>query len=78
MKISGATPKNIPAFETASEEMKQKILLFRTKQDFLELVDNVNSKDVKNIVIIGGGFLGSELACSLARNSEYTYLKIFS
>lgn len=72
MKISGASPKNIPIFETADEEMKEKILLFRTKQDFLELVDNVNSKDVKNIVIIGGGFLGSELACSLARNSKFS------
>lgn len=48
--------------------MKDKILTFRTKDDFLELEQNVSSPKCKNIVIIGGGFLGSELACALARS----------
>ena len=29
------------------------------------------SREVKSITIIGGGFLGSELACALGRKGEY-------
>ena len=30
-----------------------------------------SSREVKSITIIGGGFLGSELACALGRKGEY-------
>lgn len=69
--FTGATPKNIPVFERVDDAVKDKIITFRTKEDFLELEYNVNKPDVKNIVIVGGGFLGSELACSMARNRAY-------
>lgn len=72
---TGASPKNLPVFESAQDEVKNKILPYRTKQDFLELEENINNPNCKNIVIIGGGFLGSELACSLARN--YQDKKVF-
>ena len=40
------------------------------------------SREVKSITIIGGGFLGSELACALGRKGEYerrfTYYYVFS
>ncbi|KAG7204912.1 hypothetical protein KM043_005305 [Ampulex compressa] len=65
---TGASPKNIPVFESVDDDVRQKVSLFRTKDDFLELEENVHDPACKNIVIIGGGFLGSELACSLARN----------
>ena len=65
---TGASPKNLPVFESLGDDLKEKIITFRTKEDFLDLEDNVNDPNCKNIVIIGGGFLGSELACSLARN----------
>lgn len=29
------------------------------------------SREVKSITVIGGGFLGSELACALGRKGEY-------
>lgn len=29
------------------------------------------SREVKSITVIGGGFLGSELACALGRKCEY-------
>jgi programmed cell death 8 (apoptosis-inducing factor) len=48
--------------------VKNKITTFRTKDDFLDLEQNVSDPKCKNIVIIGGGFLGSELACALARS----------
>ncbi|KAK9300145.1 hypothetical protein QLX08_007067 [Tetragonisca angustula] len=65
---TGASPKNLPVFESIQDELKDKIITFRTKEDFLDLEDIVHNVKYKNIVIIGGGFLGSELACSLARN----------
>lgn len=68
----GAVPKTLPLFESAEDEVKEKITTFRTKEDFLELERRVNRPNVKNVVIIGGGFLGSELACSLARNCEFS------
>ncbi|KOX67939.1 Putative apoptosis-inducing factor 1, mitochondrial [Melipona quadrifasciata] len=65
---TGASPKNLPVFESIQDELKNKIITFRTKEDFLDLEDIVHNVKYKNIVIIGGGFLGSELASSLAHN----------
>ncbi|XP_020711993.2 apoptosis-inducing factor 1, mitochondrial isoform X2 [Athalia rosae] len=65
---TGASPKNLPIFETADDAIKSKILPFRTNEDFLQLEENIHDPAIKNIVIVGGGFLGSELACSLVRN----------
>ncbi|XP_012148035.1 apoptosis inducing factor [Megachile rotundata] len=65
---TGASPKNLPVFESLQDEVKDKIKTFRTKEDFLDLEESVHNPKCKNIVIIGGGFLGTELACSLARN----------
>ncbi|XP_034171428.2 apoptosis inducing factor isoform X1 [Osmia lignaria lignaria] len=65
---TGASPKNLPVFESLPDEVKDKIRTFRTKEQFLDLEDNVHNPKCKNIVIVGGGFLGTELACSLARN----------
>ncbi|XP_076287799.1 apoptosis inducing factor isoform X2 [Lasioglossum baleicum] len=65
---TGATPKQLPVFESIEDELKDKIITFRTKEDFLDLEDSVHNAKHKHIVIVGGGFLGSELACSLARN----------
>ncbi|XP_043267020.1 apoptosis-inducing factor 1, mitochondrial [Venturia canescens] len=74
---TGALPKNLPVFEAADDVAASKIIAFRTKEDFLDLEENVNKSDVQNIVIIGGGFLGSELACSLARNLEGTTKRVY-
>ncbi|XP_070165438.1 apoptosis-inducing factor 1, mitochondrial isoform X1 [Polyergus mexicanus] len=65
---TGASPKNLPIFESIEDEIKDKITTFRTKNDFLDLEESVSNPNCKNIVIIGGGFLGSELACALARS----------
>ncbi|XP_014204818.1 apoptosis-inducing factor 1, mitochondrial [Copidosoma floridanum] len=65
---TGSSPNNLPIFEKADQRIKEKVIVFRTKQDFEELLYNVHSSAVKDIVIVGGGFLGSELSTSLARN----------
>ncbi|XP_071569741.1 apoptosis-inducing factor 1, mitochondrial [Temnothorax nylanderi] len=65
---TGASPKNLPIFESVEDDIKDKITMFRTKDDFLNVEGNVSNPKCKNVVIIGGGFLGSELACALARS----------
>ncbi|XP_034745294.1 apoptosis-inducing factor 1, mitochondrial isoform X8 [Etheostoma cragini] len=67
---TGGVPRNLQVIERAGEEVMKKTTLFRKIEDFKSL-DKV-SRNVKSITIIGGGFLGSELACALGRRStEY-------
>ncbi|XP_034942342.1 apoptosis-inducing factor 1, mitochondrial [Chelonus insularis] len=74
---TGAKPKNLKIFESATEDVQKKIIAFRTKDDFLELEERVYDPKVEDIVIIGGGFLGSELACSLAKKLENMKKKVY-
>lgn len=49
-------------------------MLYRSIYDFEELEDII-TEGAKSIVIIGGGFLGSELSCALTRRGMiYQYL----
>lgn len=68
--FAGVSPKNLPIFESADDNVKNKITTFRTKDDFLNLEESVSNPKCKNVVVIGGGFLGSELACALAKNCK--------
>ncbi|GFU30510.1 apoptosis-inducing factor 1, mitochondrial [Nephila pilipes] len=75
---TGSKPKNIPVFENADKSIKKHITLFKTIQDFKKL-DKI-CKKCESIVIVGGGFLGSELACGLARkgvSSSSTVTQVF-
>ncbi|XP_011144588.1 apoptosis-inducing factor 1, mitochondrial [Harpegnathos saltator] len=65
---TGSSPKNLPVFESTQDSVKDKITTYRTKEDFLDLEESISDLKCKNIAIIGGGFLGSELACVLAKN----------
>ncbi|XP_053696104.1 apoptosis-inducing factor 1, mitochondrial [Sabethes cyaneus] len=65
---TGARPKNLPAFEAAPLAVKEYTTLFKNVNDFEELSEKL--KPGSKIAIIGGGFLGSELACALAKFSE--------
>lgn len=71
---TGSKPKNIPIFENADKSIKKHITLFKTIQDFKKL-DKVCKKS-DSIVIVGGGFLGSELACGLARKGASSSFKV--
>lgn len=65
---TGARPKNLPVFESAPLAVKERVSMFKAVSDFEELTEKLN--EGSKIAIIGGGFLGSELSCALARCSE--------
>ncbi|RWS16828.1 apoptosis-inducing factor 1: mitochondrial-like isoform X2 [Dinothrombium tinctorium] len=64
---TGGRPKNLKIFEKVPSEIKEKIMLFRDAKDFKKLEET--AQKIKSIAIVGGGFLGSELACALAKRS---------
>lgn len=68
---TGATPKMLNVFEAACTDPKvdEKVKLFRNIYDFEDVYDAF--EESKSIAIVGGGFLGSELACALARRGEF-------
>lgn len=65
---TGARPKNLPVFESAPLAVKERVTLFKAVNDFEELAEKLH--EGSKIAIIGGGFLGSELSCALAKCSE--------
>ncbi|VDK63068.1 unnamed protein product [Anisakis simplex] len=69
---TGGSPRNLPVFESADEKVKSKVTLFRTIDDFRKL-DEIAKKS-HSITVVGGGFLGSELAYSL--NKRYANDKV--
>lgn len=58
-------PRNLDVFEEAPENVLDKVTLYRNIFDFEELHDII--ENAKGIAVVGGGFLGSELACALGR-----------
>ncbi|CAJ1064252.1 apoptosis-inducing factor 1%2C mitochondrial isoform X11 [Xyrichtys novacula] len=71
---TGGVPRNLQVIERAGEEVMKKTTLFRKIEDFKSL-DKV-SRNIQSITIIGGGFLGSELACALGRKSHESGLEV--
>ncbi|KAF4073403.1 hypothetical protein AMELA_G00258310 [Ameiurus melas] len=71
---TGGVPRNLQVIERASEEVKNRTTLFRKIEDFKAL-EKV-SRELKSVAIIGGGFLGSELACALGRRSQDLGLEV--
>lgn len=70
----GATPKLSPVFQIAAADknLNEKIKIFRNIFDFEEAQELFETS--KNIAIVGGGFLGSELACAMARKGTESLL----
>lgn len=68
---TGSSPKNLPIFENAPAEVKKRISLFKTIEDYSNLKKYVDQS--KSIAIVGGGFLGSELACGLAKYGRFSF-----
>ncbi|CAF0858276.1 unnamed protein product [Brachionus calyciflorus] len=65
---TGGKPRNLPVFEKSWDNFKNKVTLFRNIEDFKKLY--AVAKEGKTIAIVGGGFLGSELACALGHVSK--------
>jgi programmed cell death 8 (apoptosis-inducing factor) len=68
---TGGQPRNLPAVETNWESLKDKVTLFRGVDDFKRLYE-IAKQPGKTIAVVGGGFLGSELACALGQLSKKT------
>lgn len=66
--FTGSKPKILDVFSKAPEAVQKHVTTFRGIPDYLELNDMI--KETESVAIIGGGFLGSELACALARRGE--------
>ncbi|XP_016321447.1 apoptosis-inducing factor 1, mitochondrial-like isoform X4 [Sinocyclocheilus anshuiensis] len=71
---TGGVPRNLQVIDRAGEEVMKRTTLFRKIEDFRSL--EKMSREVKSITIIGGGFLGSELACALGRRSTDVGLEV--
>ncbi|XP_071529710.1 apoptosis-inducing factor 1, mitochondrial isoform X2 [Panulirus ornatus] len=67
---TGGTPKSLPVLDQAGEDVQKHVTLFRSIADFQQLYEVVQQG--KHITIVGGGFLGSELACALGHKSKTT------
>lgn len=72
---TGSVPKTLKLYDDASEELKNKFSVFRSISDFEDLWEQLSQ--IKSIAIIGGGFLGSELAASLANKGKKNGIKIY-
>ncbi|CAG2062417.1 unnamed protein product, partial [Timema podura] len=72
---TGATPKSLPVFDAHKNITKDKVMTYRGIGDFEHLEDLV-SNGIKSVVIVGGNFLGSELACALARKTRDKGLQV--
>ncbi|KAL3880199.1 hypothetical protein ACJMK2_032461 [Sinanodonta woodiana] len=60
---TGGKPKNLKVVENAGEKIANRTILFRTIDDFQRLYKV--SQEAKSVTVVGGGFLGSELAVAL-------------
>ncbi|KAK5970576.1 hypothetical protein GCK32_004637 [Trichostrongylus colubriformis] len=69
---TGGKPKDLPELKNASDDVKKRILYLRGVDDYRTL-DSI-CKSAKSILIVGGGFIGSELAYSIHR--KYKDIKI--
>ncbi|EDW03868.1 putative apoptosis-inducing factor 1, mitochondrial isoform X2 [Drosophila grimshawi] len=66
---TGCAPKNLPMFHDTAPSVREKVMVYRTPDDFDRL--RRYAKEKRSITIVGNGFVGSELACSLAHYSRH-------
>ncbi|KAK7097575.1 hypothetical protein V1264_004529 [Littorina saxatilis] len=72
---TGGKPKNVPLLEKAGGDVMKHTITYRNINDFKAL-DSATDK-AKAVAIIGGGFLGSELACALGKKSKSNGMKVY-
>ncbi|XP_054743148.1 putative apoptosis-inducing factor 1, mitochondrial isoform X2 [Anastrepha obliqua] len=72
---TGCTPKNLDVFLHAIPGVREKVMMYRSPDDFERLKQYADEK--KSITILGNGFTGSELACSLANYAKNKKVKIY-
>ena len=67
---TGGVPRQLSMVKALPAEVRQRVTTYRTVADFRALKAELSSP--KHVAIIGGGFLGSELAVALARQAKGT------
>uniref|UniRef100_A0A034WNU7 Putative apoptosis-inducing factor 1, mitochondrial n=1 Tax=Bactrocera dorsalis TaxID=27457 RepID=A0A034WNU7_BACDO len=72
---TGCAPKSLDVFAQATPGVKEKVMVYRSPDDFERLKRYADEK--KSITIVGNGFTGSELACSLANYAKDKKVKIY-
>ncbi|XP_012945888.1 apoptosis-inducing factor 1, mitochondrial isoform X2 [Aplysia californica] len=72
---TGGKPRNIPVLAKADPEVQKRTVLFRNVEDFKSLDRMTQASE--SIAIVGGGFLGSELACALGKRGKDTGLRVY-
>lgn len=77
---TGSEPENLPIFKLAPPAVQKKTSVFKTIDDFQHVKEIIDKSS--SVAIIGGGFLGSELACALANypvngNKKLTVHQVF-
>ncbi|CAD5116115.1 DgyrCDS5041 [Dimorphilus gyrociliatus] len=72
---TGGKPRQHPIIDNSDEEVKKRTTVYRKIVDFQKL-DCVTSKG-KSVAVIGGGFLGSELAVALGNKAKKSNAKIY-
>ncbi|XP_004536208.1 putative apoptosis-inducing factor 1, mitochondrial isoform X2 [Ceratitis capitata] len=72
---TGCSPKTIDVFNQAPPGVREKVMMYRSPDDFERLKRYADEK--KSITIVGNGFTGSELACSLANYAKDKKVKIY-
>jgi len=72
---TGGQPKAPRFLNNAPDDVKEKITLFRNVNDFHKLDGIVSSS--KSVTILGGGFLGSELACAFGQRSKLGEIEVY-
>ncbi|CAG9767010.1 unnamed protein product [Ceutorhynchus assimilis] len=67
---TGAMPRLTPVFEVALADpnIRDHIKLFRNVDDFRDVFEAFDQ--AKSVAVVGGGFLGSELACAFGRRDK--------
>uniref|UniRef100_A0A7S2CPJ1 FAD/NAD(P)-binding domain-containing protein n=1 Tax=Octactis speculum TaxID=3111310 RepID=A0A7S2CPJ1_9STRA len=71
---SCGTPKEFYVLDETSFEAAGSVLTMNTLKDFARLDELCSS--VQNVTVVGGGFLGTELAVALARRGARSGLKV--
>ncbi|CAH1105018.1 unnamed protein product [Psylliodes chrysocephalus] len=74
---TGAKPKLSSVFEAAKSDIKtaNRVKMYRDIYDFEEAHDMFEK--ATDVAIIGGGFLGSELACAMSRTDKNNEKKVY-
>lgn len=75
---TGVRPRSLKVFNQAPAKVQDKIISYKEIENFESLKKRM--ENVQSIAIVGGGFLGSELSCSLAffgRNKNFKVFQIF-